>query len=179
MLYYIIQKFFKKTFEQIINAGICRGIGDERERQFMQRFQSRYFEQELLVGKKVIIVSNEWEDPLVGTVVGLETFGRNEAHLIVENAITHEVVISFGRVVPFSLEILTALTAMSPWVRWEILTDQKIERDPPDQLELKTIDQFIYELEQNQFFDDAVEDSVGAGSQPSLADPDTHKGIAE
>lgn len=146
MLIEIIRILFPKTYNYIFRLGVNHGIHEERTRATKDRDSIRRLSQEQWIDKQVIIVSNEWVDPFIGTVIGLEDFGRNEAHLVVKSAITDEIVISFGKVVPFSVENLDALLKMTPWVRWEILTGQKITRDEPIFSNLKTFDQFMDEL---------------------------------
>lgn len=146
MLIEIIRILFPKTYNYIFRLGVNHGIHEERTRVTKDRDSIRRLSQEQWIDKQVIIISNEWVDPFIGTVIGLEDFGRNEAHLVVKDSLTGETVISFGKVIPFSIDNLKALTQMTPWVRWEILTGQKITRDEPMFSNLKTFDQFMDEL---------------------------------
>jgi hypothetical protein len=160
MLIELLAKYFPTTYEKIFNIGMYHGIDKERRRDFEERAKIRRFEKEQLLNKKVIIISNEWEDPIVGEVVRLEDFDHGEGFPVVRNAITNQQLICFGKVVPFSVEGLKALVQMSPWTRWEILTGQKIIRNPPDDPILKTFDQFMEELDANGFFGVEVADML-------------------
>jgi len=153
MLATIIQNIFTKTYEEIFNTGVRCGTENERNRQLNERKEINRFKNEYLISKKVIVISNEWEDPMIGIVLGFEDFNRNECHPIIENAITNEVVVSFGKIVPYSSEILQSLVGMSPWARWEMLTGQKIKRNPPTDVKLSTYDELMQQLEDNRFFD--------------------------
>lgn len=154
MLVDIVRILFPKTYDYIFKMGVNYGIHQERTRAAEERAKIRRFTQEEWINKKVIVISNEWEDPLIGTVIGLEDFGRNEAHPIVRDAVTKKEFISFGKMVPFDLANLSALVGMSPWVRWEILTGQILDKSVPEDSRLKTFDQLMNELLQSEFLDD-------------------------
>lgn len=147
MLSSLIRNLFTKTHDEIFNNGLHHGVNKERDRQVTERTKIRRFEQEEWVGKKVIIVSNQWEDPLIGKVIGLEDFGRDEVHILVQCAISNRQIISFGKVIPFSPEILRAVVSLNPYDRWEMFTGQKIERKHPAELEqLSTYEELIQVL---------------------------------
>lgn len=152
MLFEIIRILFPKTYDYIFKLGVDHGIYEERVRAAEERAKIQRFTQEQWINKEVIIISNEWEDPLIGTMIGLEDFGRNEAHLIVMNALTDETVISFGKVIPFSTDNLKAVVQMTPWVRWEIMTGQKIHSAAPENVYLKSFQQLMVELDEKGFF---------------------------
>lgn len=154
MLFELIKKLFPKIYQAIFNSGVSHGVIKERTRYLDDRQKIHLIAQEQWIDKKVIIISNEWEDPFVGTVVGLEDFERNEAHLIVRDAVSKKEFISFGKVVPFDVANLSALVGMSPWVRWEILTGQKLDKSVPENSCLKTFNQFMDELLQSGFLDE-------------------------
>lgn len=162
MLVDIIRVLFSKTYDYIFKLGVNHGIHEERTRLAEERAKTRRFTQEEWINKQVIVISNEWEDPLIGTVIGLEDFERNEAHLVVKDTLTGETVISFGKVIPFSTDNLRALTQMTPWVRWEILTGQKIHRNAPEGTYLKSFHQLMMELDEKGFFGlETADDLIG------------------
>ena len=152
MLIEIIRILFPKTYDYIFRSGVRHGVFEEKSRASENRDNIRRITQEQWINKQVIFVSNEWDDPFIGTVIGLEDFERNEAHLVVKNALTDETVINFGKVLPFSVENLKAVVQMTPWVRWEILTGQKIYRAAPEGVYLKSFHELMMELDEKGFF---------------------------
>lgn len=77
------------------------------------------------VGNKVIVIPNEWSDPLVGFIEGfLETKNGPSDVPVVKDLLTDKLYNAFGLVIPYSPEILEALLKLDPFERYSLATSQ-------------------------------------------------------
>lgn len=150
---------FHKTIERIVdfiapsvllkqfNSGVFEGEKNEILRSRDLRSKTKFFEVEQRLGTPVIVVTNEWSDPVIGFVTDATTLGAGEAPFpVVTDAVTDEPFVCFGHLVNFSESTLKALLSLNPYERWELVTDQHIERDPKEEVSLKTFDQTMESL---------------------------------
>lgn len=78
-----------------------------------------------LIGKPVLVVSNNWEDPVIGQVIGVEFItAANEPVPVVFDYIRQEKFICFGHVQPCTREKLPMFISMTPSQRWYMMADR-------------------------------------------------------
>lgn len=151
---------FHKTIERIVdfvapsvllkqfNSGVFEGEKNEILRSRDLRSKTKFFEVEQRLGTPVIVVTNEWSDPVIGFVTDATTLGTGEAPFpVVTDAVTDEPLICFGHLVNFSESTLKALLSLNPYEQWELVTDQHIERGPKEEVSLKTYYQTMSDLD--------------------------------
>lgn len=145
----IIKYLFPGTYDHIYASGMSY----QRRQEQANRDEIARCEKSMWVGSKVIILSNQWADPYVGTVTGTEDFGRGELFLVVKHAITQEEQISFGKPIKFTTENLKLLCSATPSARWNLLTGQAITHQLPSENVLSTYEQMIEKLAAAGFLD--------------------------
>lgn len=78
-----------------------------------------------LIGKPVLVVSNNWEDPVIGQVIGVEFItAANEPVPVVFDYITQKELICLGHVQPCTREKLPMFISMTPSQRWYMMADR-------------------------------------------------------
>lgn len=90
---------------------------------------------EASVGKVVICVSNEWENPVVGKLLRYDQYGRvfeaspASYFPIVEDYVSGEIRHCGGVQIPYSEEMVRVLVdKMTPYERWGVLTRTNIRQ---------------------------------------------------
>lgn len=85
------------------------------------RIEMKLFELTELVGKKVIVFGNEWEDMLVGTATKIDFITRaKQPVLVVEDCFTGQELTVYGHVCEFHIQTLDALLKLNPFERWNL-----------------------------------------------------------
>lgn len=120
MIRKFLQKFFKNEISDIVRARVT-----EHEQCFKaERWKNQFAELEYLVGKPVIVLSNEWKDPIIGTVLRHETFDHAFATLwpVVFDELTQQEYLTFGSVCHYSEELVRAIEKLTPSEAWVLVT---------------------------------------------------------
>ena len=117
----MIEKFIKWLASYHISFAFREGYHTAKNESFESRKCSEVFEMEMLLGLKVIVLSNEWEDLLVGTAVRIEYITKaSQPVLVIKNCFTGREVLTFSQVLQFDEETLVALLKLTPYERWNI-----------------------------------------------------------
>lgn len=151
------------AFNATVQRAEMRGVHKERERQFEERNKQYEFEENQLVGQKVIAIGNEWCDPLVGTLLRYERHPGNTSGPgwpIIKDALTGEEGCSGGIILLFEPERLQVLCSMPPDVRYHMLSKLGQSYHTSDWSHLKeygqklmTYDEFHVKLSDAGFMD--------------------------
>lgn len=155
MLRKIIEKLFPRLVEEIFNEGHAHAtLQVEVQRQEQRRIDWDMKMADFL-NKPVIIIGNEWKSPLVGTVIGYESFGKpdQEPLPIIKDALTGETFLTFGMITIFEKARLKAIIEMGPEVSYGLLSFWNRRQLSPSFARLdeapgalKTYDEYITEL---------------------------------
>lgn len=158
-----ILRFFGLTTLAHAARRYLDGINTERARQIESREHIKLVEMQSLVGKAVIGVSNEWENPLIGTVIKLEMITRaNQPIPVVRCAVTGKEFITFCKVMPFTMQRFEALMKLNPYERWCLVDNQNefehrhLQSTMPD---LFTYQDYMKVLTRNGFFNPKPSDT--------------------
>lgn len=106
------------------------------------------------VGAPVIIVPNEWGNPVVGFGKEIMEIGSS-AVLVVENYLTGEDVVCGGVRMDYSRQKLEALLKLDPYERWAVLAVNTVGHenyDKPKSGKAWGKEQIIDKLESSGFF---------------------------
>lgn len=114
------------------NRRYYTGILDEQERQCREhdrrrkeREDSELYTLQCLLNKPVIGISNEWENPLVGTVVDIDFITQARCPVpIVRDALTGEDHIALCKIMPFTIQRFQAVMKLTPYERWCLIDSQ-------------------------------------------------------
>lgn len=92
------------------------------------------------IGKPVIVISNEWKDPLVGVLIHLEAIPHADAtvktHLpVVIDAFSGQEFYTYGIIRPFSPKLLKAICKLDPDERWMLASRYGGQFEKPEVLE--------------------------------------------
>lgn len=139
MLKKLIVKLFgsiiEKEKQHAVNSALFKYQGDE----LMRRQKDRDAELEYLIGKPIIGITNEWEDPIVGTLVRLELVGTliPSAIPVVFDELTQTEYLFFGSVCHYSVELVQALEKLTPSESWILVTKGRCGSfSPPEGVEV-------------------------------------------
>lgn len=117
----IAEKIARFFFGNLIDGLIGKALYDARIREREEYFRIKNFELESFVGEKLIIISNNWEQPLYATGVELTSINDDDRMaLVIKELFTGENFITFGKVFKFSEELNNALLNLTPFERWNV-----------------------------------------------------------
>ena len=98
-----------------------KGYNDSANDRNKQRNSDKLFEMKELVGKKVITFSNEWEDMVVATVIGIDLITQAKQPILrIKDCFTGFEYLTFGQVYEFNEDLLNGLLMLTPYERWNI-----------------------------------------------------------
>ena len=120
MIRKFLQKFFKNEISDIVRARVT-----EQEQRFKaERWKNQFAELDYLIGKPVIVLSNEWKDPIIGTLVRLEIFDHafSTPWPVVFDELTQQEYLTFGSVCHYSEELVRAIEKLTPSEAWVLVT---------------------------------------------------------
>lgn len=116
--------FFRKMKENEFNSGFNAGYTKAREEVTQSRESFRLVEMQMAVGTPVIVVPNEWDNPVVGFAKRIETTGRdgNIRMLVIDNYLSEEIkeVICGGVQMNYSDQRLDVALSLDPYQLWAI-----------------------------------------------------------
>jgi hypothetical protein len=105
----------------LIEAAYKKGK-DQTDSERMQAINS-WLHQSLndLIGKPVIAITGQYDDPLIGFVVGVTLFTEDKIpYPVISNYVTLQSQAVFGRIWPWSQELQDTLFKLSPEERWTL-----------------------------------------------------------
>lgn len=101
------------------------GISAERRRQNDTRDKIEMDILHSMLGKPVIGIGNEWENPLIGTMVDIDYITKAHRPVpVIHNVLTGETHITLCKITPFTMQRFTALMKLTPYERWCLIDDQ-------------------------------------------------------
>lgn len=162
-LFTFFSKFFDKEISSLKNEAISKYKSDDSK----ERKRCKRLELEMMLGKPVISISNEWENPTVGVAVDIIeiTLAKNPM-LLVKDYLTGEVVMPMGWIAPFTQQRLDAFLKLTPFEACSIIykvscgdsefTKNKTGiRDDNEVILKKLSDSGFFEFVRNQVKDEA------------------------
>ena len=118
----MIEKFIKWLARNYIQIASIRSYNTRREEEAIARRKMDLFMKQSLIGKKVIVLSNEWEDMTVGVVTRVELITQaKQPTFVVKDCFTKEELLTFNDVMEFDKETLQTLLKLNPYERWNLV----------------------------------------------------------
>lgn len=125
ILYKLFSTFFKKDIEdeykdvkeKSFNDGVIEGRRSFYEEDKVERVKILNFEaQRIASSGPVIVLSNEWQNPVIGKVTSFTTshWDKEKNIPVVKDYLTGEVFEEYRTLIPFSMKTLEALGKLNP-----------------------------------------------------------------
>lgn len=116
ILYRVFSKFFQKEINAQISSAKQKAQSDFYEARNASNNQAVLIELQSYIGKPVISVSNEWDDPIIG--IGKEIVFITKANtpkLVIQDYISGKEYMPFGIVMGFTEQRFKALSKLDPF----------------------------------------------------------------
>lgn len=113
--------FWEKAKQAAYQRGYQQGRADEHDDQMAQRQHYRRVDMDIMIGKPVILVPNEWCDPIIGFVVRVEQFNSNSSPMaVVQDELSGEERVCGGVMMGYSNQRLQMALDLDPYQLWAI-----------------------------------------------------------
>lgn len=122
IIFILIQKLFAKQLSQLDNESYNRGYNEHIDKIRLDKRKSELFEMQEMVGKPVICVSNEWEDPVIGFAQEIIYITQaKQPMLVIKDYLTMNENMSFGKVFAYTDQRFKALFKLDPFERCSLI----------------------------------------------------------
>lgn len=112
----------KDVLERVVQERVLRLRSAQDRIQQAQREEAQRLEAGFMLGEPVLVLSNEWKEPMVGVLVSIDEVqhhsGAKSFLPVVEEAFTKEKFCVFGIIRPLSISMLKAVDKLNPSERW-------------------------------------------------------------
>lgn len=109
----------RKSLQRAHQQGVREGRREQADADWKRREACRNQELEQAIGTPVIIVPNEWDNPIIGFGERLEDLGHSKV-LLVHNYLTNELTWCGGSMMDFSEQRLEIVLGLDPFQLWAI-----------------------------------------------------------
>lgn len=114
--------FIKDVLQAALQERLLRLRSAQDRIQQAQREEAQRMEASFLLNEPVVVLSNEWKEPMVGVLVDVDEVqhhsGARSFLPVVEEAFTKEKFCVFGIVRPLSISMLKTVDKLNPSERW-------------------------------------------------------------
>lgn len=152
-------KIFSKKIENLIEKTKNEGRQEERDYRDEQKKKCLLNELELMIGKPVISISNEWNNPTIGFGKRIEFITKAETPvLIVEDYVSGKDMMLLSVPFYFSEQRLFALSKLEPFEICSIIYKNSAWMEPFEKVKsgvFEGYDVIINRLKQTDFFERA------------------------
>lgn len=122
ILFSILQKLFVKEITSLQNEAYNKGYDSRMNQTTKDKQESILFEMQEMLGKPVICVSNEWENPVIGFAQEIIYITKeNQPMLVIKDYLTMEENMSFGKVFSYTEQRFKALFKLDPFERCSLI----------------------------------------------------------
>ena len=122
----MLTPFFKARTDLARSQGIQEGRRVEREERSRRYDEIKRLEVERMVGAPVIVVPNEWANPVIGFGVSVMTVGRSSL-LVIRDYLAMEEVWCGGVQMDFSEQRLEVALSLDPFQLWAITAHNSVD----------------------------------------------------
>lgn len=113
-LFSLVKFFFNEEINAEKSISFRLGVDEQRETSFKRRSEIKRIEIEMMIGKPVIYISNEWNDPIVG--FGINTFDiGTSCVLVIKDYITGKDLTVMSTAHNYSETLLNAVLKFNPF----------------------------------------------------------------
>lgn len=148
----------RRKYAQGFKDGSVRGFADAMESSHCRRLKFEEIELANYIGKPVIVVGNEWEDPVIGFGVSIEHITRSRVpRLVIRDYVRNRTSISHAQVKPFTDQLYSAIKRLDPYERWIVTSSSAgsfTDIDKPKLESICTPEQLDEKLKKHGFFHD-------------------------
>lgn len=142
--------FVQKTnsfTEEEMKAVAVKAYDNLLEEQYKEKLRSDTVRIRLMIGKPIISVSNQWENPVIGIVIGVAYLTRGDQPVAkVYNFLTDRVVLCAIPLIPCTKSNLDAVLLLNPFQCWNLINRTCIETSsatPSELLSQKAVRQIL------------------------------------
>lgn len=115
-LFSLFKRYFKKEITILTANHYNKGYQDRINSSVEEKRKIELFELEEMIGKKVICISNEWENPIIGIVKEVITITKaNNPVAIVIDYLTMKEIMVLGKIYPYTEQRFEAILKLSPF----------------------------------------------------------------
>jgi len=144
----------RKTRQAVHALGVREGRAQQHREDLDRRESYRKVEMERHIGAPVIVVPNEWDNPIIGFGKCLQQVGHSWI-LVIDNYVTSEEVFCGGVMMDFSDQRLEIVLALDPFQLWAITAHNSVgyeDFSKPKSCERWERQTILHALEKNGFF---------------------------
>lgn len=114
--YSLFEKVFSKRIQQKINNESYKALENYKNTKYEEKRHSELFDMEMLVGKPVISISNEWDNPIIGFVKNIEFISKAQNPVfIIHDYVNNEEVMVLGITYGYTEQRFNALMKLDPF----------------------------------------------------------------
>ena len=154
MFFDMFKKIFQNDIQREMQMAAHEALVAERERVSESRRQSDFYSLEGLVGKPVICISNEWENPVVGVAQKVDFITKGDCPvLVVKDYFSNEEKMIMGKSFLYTEQRFNAVFKLSPFELCSLIYGYIDDFDKEKKSALATKDEYVAELKKNGFFE--------------------------
>lgn len=167
----MLKWLLRKQLQQEHAQGVREGRRLQSDEDWARRQAGRDKEQEIAIGAPVIMVPNEWDNPIIGFGERLEDLGHSKT-LLVHNYVTNKLSRCGGVQMDFSDQRLAIVLDLDPFQLWAITAHNAVGHEDfhkPKTSERWPRERILDALKAHGFFErwEAFKAEHGIGQGPS------------
>lgn len=117
----IFDNIFRWLAKDIITSEINIALYENQIQRHSERNSVSYFMLQEFVGKKLMIIGNEWQDVIYAEGIGVELVSKGSSPTLkVRDVLTNDEYVTCGKVFEYSPELYTAMYKLTPYERWNL-----------------------------------------------------------
>lgn len=113
-MFNLIQKIFAKQIKDLESVAASNAVAQYRKESLENKNNFRKIEAEIWLGKPIIALSNEWNEPIVGELLKIEEFKNNSFGYVYQNYLTGKETFTLVNPFAFSEQKLKILGKLNP-----------------------------------------------------------------
>lgn len=158
-LFKAFSKFFSQEINDMVNKAKSDAENEERDYRENQRRHCQFIELEMMIGKPVISISNEWDNPIVGFGKRIEFITQAKTPvLIIEDYVSGQDVLVLSTPFYFSEQRFNALSKLDPFEICSIIFRNSAWMEPFEKVKSGVFDGYdviIEKLKSTDFYERA------------------------
>lgn len=116
LFYSFFKKVFKKELQKDILDSQYKKLNEYKDEQIKIKKDIAIFEYETLLNKPVIVISNEWQNPIIGIATKIEFVSQtNNPMLVVFDYVENKEVMSNGIIYAYNEQRFNGLMKLDPF----------------------------------------------------------------
>lgn len=148
-------KIFSRMLSPLTSKAYAQGVAEGRQMGRVERDKTNTESLASKIGHPVIVIPNEWTNPVIGFGHSIMTIGTSEV-LVVKDYLTMEERFGGGVRLDFSEQRLEVVLSLDPYQLWAITAHNTVRHedfDKPRTGERWSRERILSELHNNGFFE--------------------------